>query len=63
MSGDPVSDARHWMVRAVEMRAFAQSAKTIDDQAKMLKIVDDYDKLARRALQRANGSKWPPHSN
>jgi ABC-type cobalamin transport system ATPase subunit len=59
MSADYVNDARHWRDCAAQMRALAQSAKTIDEQAKMLKLAAEYDRIARRV----SGGGWQPQSS
>ena len=53
------NDPKHWRERAEEMRRFAE--EMIDEKSKqtMLRIAQDYDKLALRAEERSGGS---PHS-
>ena len=52
-----INDARQWRDRAAEMRALADWMKDVDAAAMMLRLADDYDLLAHRADQRANGIK------
>jgi hypothetical protein len=42
-------DARMWRMRAEEARAFAEEMKEIGPKAIMLRIADDYDRLAQWA--------------
>jgi|HubBroStandDraft_6_1064221.scaffolds.fasta_scaffold2240044_1 hypothetical protein len=60
-----VNNADHWRRRAAEMRALAEDVKDMVARARMLRVADDYDKLAARADQRAGGepiqtkTMWP----
>jgi hypothetical protein len=42
-------DARMWRMRSEEARAFAEDMKEIGPKAIMLRIADDYDRLAEWA--------------
>jgi len=50
-----LNDPKHWRERAQEARAMAQQMTDRDAEATMLGIADDYEKLARRAEDRAAG--------
>jgi hypothetical protein len=51
-----VNDPKHWRDRAAEMRILAKGAADLDTEAIMLKLADDYERLADRAAMRASGS-------
>jgi hypothetical protein len=59
MSGSFINDPRHGRGRAEEARTLADLMS--DDMSKqmMLRIADDYDRLAERAEQRAKHSAQP----
>ena len=48
-----LNDARHWRDRAAEMRVLSCDMKDFDARTLMLKLANDYDKLADRAEDRA----------
>jgi hypothetical protein len=50
-----LNDPKHWRERAQEARAMALQMTDRDAEATMLGIADDYEKLARRAEDRAAG--------
>jgi hypothetical protein len=56
---DHVDDAEHWRERAAQMRVLATTMKQIEAQAIMVRLAEDYDKLADRAELRANGEVSP----
>jgi hypothetical protein len=48
------NDSKHWRDRAAEMRALASTMKDVETGAIMLRLAEDYDKLADRADARSN---------
>jgi len=48
-----IYDAKHWRDRAAEMRVLSDEMKDLEAQTVMLKLANDYDKLADRADERA----------
>ena len=48
-----LNDAKHWRDRAVEMRVLSGEMKDAEAQSMMVKLANDYDKLADRAEDRA----------
>jgi hypothetical protein len=46
-------DEKHWRDRAAHMRVLAAQMDDAESAAMMLKLADDYDKLADRAAARA----------
>jgi len=48
-----INDAKHWRDRAAEMRVQSDEIKGAQAQRMMLKLANDYDKLADRAEDRA----------
>jgi hypothetical protein len=55
MPASHVNDSKHWRDRAAEMRALSNMMKDVEAAAIMLRLADDYDKLAHRADMRSNG--------
>jgi hypothetical protein len=55
MPASYINDPKHWQDRACEMRALAEQMKEAETKEIMLRLAADYDKLAERATQRANG--------
>jgi hypothetical protein len=53
MSLSPRSDPEYWRSRAKDARAVAVQMKDADTKAVTLGIARDYEKLAKRAEQRA----------
>jgi hypothetical protein len=54
-SGAFINDPVHWRNRAEEMRTLAEDMKDEYSKATMLRIAEDYERLAKRAEQRASG--------
>jgi hypothetical protein len=50
-----VNDAKHWRDRAAEMRILSTMMQEIETI--MVRLADDYDKLADRAEHRSNGER------
>ena len=58
MSSDTANNSKHWHDRANEMRALAEQANDEVSKKMMLRIAEDYEKLASRAeLRVLPGSK------
>ena len=55
-----INDSKHWRDRAAEMRVLSDEIKDLEAQRMMLKLANDYDKLADRAEDRAAGDKPLP---
>jgi hypothetical protein len=53
MTARHVNDVKHWRERAAQMRALADWMEDAETQRMMLKLANDYDKLADRAESRA----------
>lgn len=49
------NDPAHWRDRAEELRRAAEAMAGCETKATMLRLAEDYDKLAERAEIRANG--------
>ena len=56
MSVFPISFPEHWHKRAEEMRTFAEDMRNSDARPIMLRIADDYDRLAQRAEEELGGN-------
>ena len=61
MPASHVNDYKHWRDRAAEMRALSDMMKDPEAVTIMLRLADDYDRLAERADVRSNRGV-PPDS-
>jgi hypothetical protein len=50
-----ISDPNHWHDRAAVMRTLSETMTNVETRAIMLRLADDYDKLADRTTRRAGG--------
>jgi hypothetical protein len=55
MSEHPINDPKHWRDRAKEARALAEQMDDPEGKRMMLRVADDYERLAQRAQERAAG--------
>jgi O-methyltransferase involved in polyketide biosynthesis len=58
MSPYSINDPKHWLDRAKEARALAEQIDDPEAKRIMRKNADDYERLAKRAEERAAG-RWP----
>jgi molecular chaperone GrpE (heat shock protein) len=52
MTDHLLNDPKHWRDRAEEIRTLATDIKDPESKRTMLRIAEDYEKLAKRAEQR-----------
>ena len=57
-----IYDAKHWRDRAAEMRVLSDEMKDFEVRTLMLKLANDYDKIADRAEDRAARDRTPEPS-
>ena len=50
-----INDPEHWLQRAEEARTVADQMNDLQSKEAMLRIAEDYERLARRARERAKG--------
>jgi hypothetical protein len=60
MSAQQAINPKHWRDRAAQMRAMSDWMKDAETKATMLKLADDYDKLAERVKCSFSGLDVPP---
>jgi hypothetical protein len=53
-TGSAVRDPKHWRRRAAETRALAESIEDPNAREKMLRLAEDYEKLARKTALRVD---------
>jgi hypothetical protein len=53
------NDPKHWQVRAEEARSLAEQMSDEQSKQRMLRIAKDYERLAERARNRAEGARRP----
>ena len=53
MPARSINDPQHWLDRAKEARALAETIADLEAKRVMLGIADDYERLAQRAEERA----------
>jgi hypothetical protein len=53
MPGTQINNSQHWRDRAAEMRALSEAMYEEETRAIMLRLANDYDKLADRAARRS----------
>jgi hypothetical protein len=53
MTLQAIYDAKHWRDRAAQMRVLSDEMKDFEARTLMLKLANDYDKIADRAEDRA----------
>jgi hypothetical protein len=56
-AGSILDDPEHWRGRAEEARTVAEQLTDPIAKAMMLRIAEDYDRIADHAQQRASGAK------
>jgi hypothetical protein len=62
MSDHSIYDPKHWLDRAKEARALAEQLDDPEAKRTMFATADDYERLAKRAEERAAG-RWPQNHN
>jgi hypothetical protein len=48
-------DPKHWRERGEQLRTLAEGVNGADAKEQLLKLADDYERLASRAEERTNG--------
>jgi predicted Rossmann-fold nucleotide-binding protein len=55
----PINDPKHWRKRAEQARALADELTDAEAKRRMLKLVGDYEELAKRAEKRLRETQKP----
>ncbi len=63
MTRQSTNDAKHWSDRVAEMRALSAEMKDFETRTLMLRLANDYDKLADRAEERAARDRPGPRAD
>ena len=63
MSARLLNDARHWRDRAAQIRALSDWMSDAQTRARILKLANDYDKLAEQARDGGVPSTGPQSKN
>jgi hypothetical protein len=56
MPSSNINNPEYWLQRAKEMRTLAEDVADGAARQKMLRVAEDYDKLAKRADARSKGT-------
>jgi hypothetical protein len=54
-----INDFKHWRDRAEEVRLVAESVNDAESRTALLRIAEDYEKLAARAEERSKRPERP----
>src|SRR5262249_12456262 len=57
MAQSPINDPKHWRERAQEARVHPEQITDPESKKAMLRIAEDYEKLAKRAEERLRNSE------
>jgi hypothetical protein len=60
MPAKTTDDPHHWLERAAQMRALSAHIEDAEARKIMLRLADDYEKIADRAAERGRDERNPP---